>query len=149
MSDVRVAILPAICAVGGVIAPALIYLALNPGPTAPGWSVPTATDIAFALGVLALLGDRVPIALRVFVAALAVFDDVLSILTLAIFYPHNVEAMWFVPCALAALALLALNRSRVYASWPYLLWWPGTRPSESPRPRSRWCSRSGPPPAWT
>ena len=121
LSDVRAAVLPAICAVGGGIAPALIYLALNPGATAPGWSVPTATDIAFALGVLALLGDRVPIALRVFVAALAVFDDVLSILTLAIFYPHDVQAIWFVFSALASLALLALNRSRVYASWPYLI----------------------------
>jgi NhaA family Na+:H+ antiporter len=121
LSDVRAAILPAICAVGGAIAPALLYLALNPGPTAAGWSIPTATDIAFALGVLALFGERVPIALRVFVAALAVFDDVLSILTLAIFYPHDVQAFWFVPSALAALALFVLNRSRVYAIWPYLV----------------------------
>ena len=85
LTDVRAAALPALCAVGGVLAPTAIYLALNPGPTAAGWSVPTATDIAFALGVLALLGSRVPAGLRVFVAALAVVDDILSVLTLAIF----------------------------------------------------------------
>src|SRR6202000_230183 len=69
LTDLRAAALPALCAVGGVLAPAAIYLAINRGPTAPGWSVPTATDIAFALGVLALLGSRVPAGLRVFVAA--------------------------------------------------------------------------------
>src|SRR5215468_5602917 len=71
LTDWRAALLPVIAAVGGVLAPAAIYLALNPGPTAPGWSVPTATDVAFALGILALLGERVPVGLRVFVAALA------------------------------------------------------------------------------
>jgi len=87
LADRRAAILPVVAAVGGVLAPTAIYLALNPGPTASGWSVPTATDIAFTLGILALLGERIPQGLRVFVAALAVVDDVLSVLTLAIFYP--------------------------------------------------------------
>ena len=76
--DPKAAILPVVAAIGGVLAPAAIYLALNSGPTAPGWSVPTATDVAFTLGILALLGDRVPTSLRVFVAALAVVDDILS-----------------------------------------------------------------------
>jgi NhaA family Na+:H+ antiporter len=120
LSDPRAAALPAIAAVGGVIAPALIYLLLNPGPTAPGWSVPTATDIAFVLGILALLGDRVPTGLRVFAAALAVVDDILSVLTLAIFYPHDFHAAWLLPAAFSVAALYALNRWRVYASWPYL-----------------------------
>lgn len=119
LADRRAALLPVIAAVGGVLAPAAIYLALNPGPTAPGWSVPTATDVAFALGILALLGERVPVGLRVFVAALAVVDDVLSMLTLAIFYPHAFEVTWLFASAVAIALLLALNRGHVYASWPY------------------------------
>jgi len=121
LTDVRAAALPALCAVGGVLAPTAIYLALNPGPTAAGWSVPTATDIAFALGVLALLGSRVPAGLRVFVAALAVVDDILSVLTLAIFYPRAFEIGWLATALAASAALYVLNRARVYASWPYLV----------------------------
>ena len=119
LADRRAALLPIIAAMGGVLAPAAIYLALNPGPTAPGWSVPTATDVAFALGILALLGERVPVGLRVFVAALAVVDDILSMLTLAIFYPHAFEAAWLLAAAAATALLFALNRWRVYAGWPY------------------------------
>jgi NhaA family Na+:H+ antiporter len=121
LSDLRAAALPAIAAMGGVVAPALIYLSLNHGAAAAGWSVPTATDIAFTLGILALLGERVPTGLRVFVAALAVVDDILSVLTLAIFYPHNFQPEWLILSAAATLVLFALNRSRVYASWPYLV----------------------------
>ncbi|MGH8172410.1 MAG: Na+/H+ antiporter NhaA, partial [Rhodanobacteraceae bacterium] len=117
----RAALLPVVAAVGGVLAPAAIYLAFNHGPTAPGWSVPTATDVAFTLGILALLGDRVPTSLRVFVAALAVVDDILSMLTLAIFYPRAFEAEWLLASVVAVLAMLALNRARVYVGWPYAL----------------------------
>jgi NhaA family Na+:H+ antiporter len=119
--EAKAAILPVVAAFGGVLAPAAIYLALNRGPTAPGWSVPTATDVAFTLGILALLGDRVPTALRVFVAALAVVDDILSMLTLAIFYPHSFQAEWLIASSVAILAMLALNRARVYVGWPYAL----------------------------
>ncbi len=119
LTDLRAAALPVLCAVGGVLAPAAIYLALNPGPAAAGWSVPTATDIAFALGVLALLGSRVPAGLRVFVAALAVVDDILSVLTLAIFYPRAFEIGWLAASLIGIAALAALNRFRVYAVWPY------------------------------
>ncbi len=119
LSDIRAAALPAIAALGGVIAPALIYLALNRGPTAAGWSVPTATDIAFTLGILALLGNRVPTELRVFVAALAVVDDILSVATLAIFYPRAFDATWLAASAVLVLVLFALNRGRVLAGWPY------------------------------
>jgi Na+:H+ antiporter, NhaA family len=121
LSDVRAALLPVIAAAGGAIVPALLYLAFNRGPTAPGWSVPTATDIAFVLAILALLGERVPPALRVFVAAFAVIDDILSVLTLAIFYPHNFRPAWLLAAAAAMLALYALNRGRVYSSWPYVV----------------------------
>jgi NhaA family Na+:H+ antiporter len=121
LSDFRAALLPVIAAVGGGIVPALVYLLFNRGATAAGWAVPTATDIAFVLGVLALLGDRVPPQLRVFIAAFAVMDDILSVLTLAIFYPHNFRGLWLIGAGAAMLAMYALNRSRVYASWPYVL----------------------------
>jgi NhaA family Na+:H+ antiporter len=121
LSDPRAAILPVLGAIGGVLAPTAIYLLLNPGPAARGWSVPTATDIAFTLGILALLGNRITPGLRVFVAALAVVDDILSVLTLAIFYPKDFEATWLFTSALCALLLYALNRWRVYAASPYVL----------------------------
>src|SRR5262249_52803655 len=81
LAERRAIALPIVAAVGGVLAPAAIYLALNRGHTTAGWSIPTATDVAFTLGILALLGRRSPPSLRVFVAALAVVDDVLSVLT--------------------------------------------------------------------
>ncbi|HEY4264857.1 MAG TPA: Na+/H+ antiporter NhaA [Micropepsaceae bacterium] len=121
LSDTRAAILPVLAAVGGVLAPTAIYLALNPASTARGWSVPTATDIAFTLGILALLGNRITPGLRVFVAALAVVDDILSVLTLAIFYPRAFEISWLFTSALTIILLYALNRWRVYAASPYVL----------------------------
>lgn len=121
LTDLRAAVLPVIAATGGVIAPALIYLALNQGPTRVGWSIPTATDVAFTLGILALLGPRVPATLRVFIATLAVADDVLSVLTLAIFYPKSFAPEWLVFVAGAVLILLSLNRARVYRAWPYIV----------------------------
>jgi len=121
LADRRAAVLPILAAIGGVLTPAAIYLAINRGPTAVGWSVPTATDIAFTLGILALMGRRAPVSLRVFIAALAVVDDLLSMLTLAIFYPRQFEAGWLAASALAVILMFALNRSRVYAGWPYLV----------------------------
>lgn len=117
----RAALLPVIAAIGGVLAPTAIYLLLNRGPTAPGWSVPTATDIAFALGILAIFGSRIPASLRVFVAAFAVVDDILSVLTLAIFYPRGFSLIWIAVALATIAALYVLNRSRVYAAWPYVM----------------------------
>ncbi|HLY06971.1 MAG TPA: Na+/H+ antiporter NhaA [Rhizomicrobium sp.] len=117
----RAALLPVIAAIGGVLAPTAIYLVLNRGPTAPGWSVPTATDIAFALGILAIFGSRIPASLRVFVAAFAVVDDILSVLTLAIFYPRGFSLTWIVVALAATAVLYAMNRSRVYRAWPYIV----------------------------
>jgi NhaA family Na+:H+ antiporter len=121
LAERRAILLPVVAAMGGVLAPAAIYLALNRGPAAQGWSIPTATDIAFTLGILALLGDRSPPSLRVFVAALAVVDDVLSVLTLAIFYPHDFNLAWLAASALAIALLVVLNRWRVYSTWPYVM----------------------------
>jgi NhaA family Na+:H+ antiporter len=119
LSDFKAALLPVIAAIGGGIVPALIYLLFNRAHP-QGWAVPTATDIAFVLGILALLGDRVPPQLRVFIAAFAVMDDILSVLTLAVFYPHNFEAAWLLGAGAAIAVMYVLNRSHVYASWPYL-----------------------------
>ncbi len=121
LSDPRAAALPVLAAFGGAVVPALIYLALNSGAERSGWSVPTATDVAFTLGILAVLGRRVPASLRVFVAALAVADDVISVLTLAIFYPKDFTPEWLLPAAVAVFALFLLNRARVYSAWPYLI----------------------------
>jgi Na+:H+ antiporter, NhaA family len=119
LAEPRAAALPVLAAIGGVVVPAAVYLALNRGPTATGWAVPTATDVAFTLGILALLGDRVAPGLRVFVAALAVVDDIISVLTLALFYPHSFEPAGLISSAVAVALLFALNRGRVYAGWPY------------------------------
>jgi NhaA family Na+:H+ antiporter len=117
----RAALLPLVAAMGGVVVPALVYLALNRGAAARGRPIPTATDVAFSLGLLALLGDRAPVRLRVFVAALAVADDVLSVLTLALFFPGAFAPVYATAVSASLLALFALNRARVYARWPYVL----------------------------
>jgi NhaA family Na+:H+ antiporter len=117
----RAALLPAIAALGGVITPAVIYALINSGPTRGGWPVPTATDIAFSLALLAVLGERIPIGLRAFVAALAIADDMLSVVILGIVFPHSFAPIYVVAVAACVVVLLALNRTRVYATWPYVL----------------------------
>jgi NhaA family Na+:H+ antiporter len=118
--DWRVAAAPVLATLGSIAAPALLYLALNPGSRAAGWSVPADTGVAFTLGILALFGSRASSGLKVFVATYAVADDLLSILILAIFYPHTLHAAWLL-LAIGAIAAMAIfNRWRVYAVWPYL-----------------------------
>ena len=96
LTNIRQALLPIVAACGGVVAPILIYLAFNGGnpDTSHGWGVPTATDIAFALGIMALLGNRVPNGVRVFLSTLAVADDIIAILVIAIFYGHSPSLFW-------------------------------------------------------
>ncbi|EGF93252.1 na+/H+ antiporter NhaA [Asticcacaulis biprosthecium C19] len=114
--------LPGIAAAGGVIIPAVIYVLCNLSTpqTLRGWAIPTATDIAFALGVLALLGPRVPPALKVFLTALAIIDDLVAVVVIAIFYTSGLSLAWLA-AAVAGLCLLGLlNRLKVKALWLYL-----------------------------
>src|SRR5690606_27767079 len=95
LSSPRQAALPILCAFGGAIVPAGIYLAINAGAeTASGWGIPMATDIAFALAVLAMLGKRVPTSLKIFLAALAIVDDLIAILVIALFYSSELHTAY-------------------------------------------------------
>lgn len=116
LSSVRRSILPIMAALGGMIVPALIFSIFNHGnpDTAHGWGIPMATDIAFAVGVLSILGDRVPIGIKVFLTALAIVDDLGAIIVLAIFYPtHALHLNFLIYAGLIWLILLIFNRARV------------------------------------
>ena len=123
LSTLRSALLPMFGAIGGVIAPALIHFAFNAGTqTQVGMGIPMATDIAFALGVLAILGDRIPSALKVFVVAFAVIDDLCAIVVIAVFYTAQVSLGYLVAALAVWIFLCGLNRVfRVMALAPYLL----------------------------
>lgn len=114
-------ILPGVAAAGGMVVPALIFLAFNRGPTAAGWAIPAATDIAFALGVIALLGSRVPASLRIFLAALAIIDDLGAVAIIAFFYTSGISLPDLAGAAVAIGVLVALNRSSVRRLSPYLI----------------------------
>ncbi len=116
-------VLPGICAAGGMLVPALIYIAVQSGDpqTLRGWAIPAATDIAFALGILALLGKRIPISLKVFLTALAIIDDLGAVLIIAIFYTSDLALGWLAASGAALTALILLNRGGVMRLAPYLL----------------------------
>lgn len=122
LSSVSTAMLPLIAALGGVIVPALIYLAINRNSGFDhGWAVPTATDIAFALGVVALLGSRVPPAMKVFLLAIAVVDDLIAILVIAFFYSETLHFGWLGIVALFYVPMLLLSRRKKNWHGMYML----------------------------
>jgi NhaA family Na+:H+ antiporter len=122
LSDIDQAALPVAAAFGGVAVPALIYLALNAeAPRIQGWAVPTATDIAFAVGVLALLGRSVPGNLRVFLLALAIIDDVIAVLIIALFYSGGLEIGGFLVAGFGILIVLGLQRIGAGSAHVYIL----------------------------
>ena len=123
LSNPKQAMLPIIGAFGGMLVPALFYIFINFGDstTLKGWAIPSATDIAFSLGVLSLLGKRVPLSLKVFLTALAIIDDLGAIVIIAFFYSGNVEAKYLLLMLAAIIILIALNKLKIKNFLPYLI----------------------------
>lgn len=123
LSDKRNIILPGVGAIGGMAAPAIIYIYFNTGDAAAmaGWAIPAATDIAFALGVLFLLGSRVPTSIKIFLTSLAIFDDIAAIIIIAVFYTANISLTALVVVACCILILIFLNKRNVESKSLYIL----------------------------
>ena len=123
LSNIKQALLPIIAAVGGMVVPALFYIVINFGnsETINGWAIPSATDIAFSLGVLSLLGSRVPVSLKIFLTALAIIDDLGAILIIAFFYSGDLSIPFLSLILLSYILLLILNKFSIKIFVPYLL----------------------------
>ncbi len=123
LSNIKQALLPIIAAVGGMVVPALIYVFINfsDPETLNGWAIPSATDIAFSLGVLSLLGKRVPISLKVFLTALAIIDDLGAIVIIALFYSGDLSTKYLSLMFLVFLILLVINKFNIKKFLPYLI----------------------------
>ncbi|MDE0927721.1 MAG: Na+/H+ antiporter NhaA [Acidimicrobiales bacterium] len=115
LREFRAALLPAAAALGGMVVPALVYFALNSsGDASAGWGIPMATDIAFAVGVLSLLGPRIPTSLKIFLLTLAIVDDIGAILVIAIFYTEKLAAEWLLLAFAVAVVVRLLTKARVW-----------------------------------
>ena len=123
LSSIKQAMLPIIGAVGGMLIPALIYIVINfkTPTTLNGWAIPSATDIAFSIGILSLLGSRVPISLKVFLTALAIIDDLGAIVIIAFFYTGNLSIKYLLLMFITFIFLLILNKFSVRKFFPYLV----------------------------
>lgn len=123
LSSVEQIILPAIAAVAGIAVPALVYVALNQGDAIAirGWAIPSATDIAFALGLFSLFGKSVPVSLKLFLLSVAIFDDIGAIIIIAVFYSSDLSTQSLVVAALGLVTLFLLNRFRIRKVGAYLL----------------------------
>ena len=123
LSNPKQAMLPIIGAVGGMAVPALFYIIINysDSTTLNGWAIPSATDIAFSLGVLSLLGKRVPISLKVFLTALAIIDDLGAIVIIAFFYSGNIEIKYLILMLVSIILLVGLNKFKVKSFIPFLV----------------------------
>ena len=123
LSNLKKALLPIIGAVGGMVLPALVYIVINFGDseTLNGWAIPSATDIAFSLGILSLLGSRVPISLKIFLTALAIIDDLGAILIIAFFYSGDLSISYLSLILISYIFLLTLNKLGIKKFLPYLI----------------------------
>ena len=123
LANIKKALLPIIGAVGGMVVPALVYIAINFGNTETlnGWAIPSATDIAFSLGILSLLGSRVPISLKIFLTALAIIDDLGAILIIAFFYSGDLSISYLSLILISYIFLLILNKLGIKKFLPYLI----------------------------
>ena len=123
LSNLKKAMLPIIAAVGGMLVPAIFYIVINFGnsETLNGWAIPSATDIAFSLGILSLLGSRVPISLKIFLTALAIIDDLGAILIIAFFYSGDLSISYLSLILISYILLIVLNKFGIKKFMPYLL----------------------------
>lgn len=122
LSSPKKASLPILCAIGGAVVPAIIYLGMNSGQdTASGWGIPMATDIAFALAVINLLGDKIPSSLKIFLAALAIVDDLIAILVIALFYSSGIDATYLMYAGAGLVILIVMNRMNIENPYLYLI----------------------------
>ncbi len=122
LRDRRTAALPVIAAIGGMVVPAALFLAVNAGePTAKGWAIPMATDIAFAIGVLAILGSRVPRSLKLFLLTLAIVDDIGAIVVIALFYSNGIAFGWLAAAVGVVASIVLMQRLRVGSPWAYVV----------------------------
>jgi len=114
--------LPMLAAVAGMAAPAVVFMAVSGGGEyTSGWAIPAATDIAFAMGVLGLLGNRVPASLRLFLLTVAIVDDIGAVLVIAVFYTPTIKLAWLLAAAVVLALMVGLNRLKVSVFWPYVL----------------------------